>query len=107
MSSAEEEFTPKTQPEFSGGPPRPPKITARDLAEPTRRSWEGCLPARPHGVRDLASAIGLKPFQVVADLMDLRLFKRPDDIVDFETAAVIVRRHGYRAEKPPPGTLVL
>ena len=61
----------------------------------------------PVVVRDLAGAIGLKSFQVVADLMELRLFKSPDDTVDFETASAIARKHGYRAEKPAPGQLVL
>ena len=54
-------------------------------------------------VRDLAAALGLKPFVVIADLLELRLFKRPDDMVDFETAAAIARKHGYRAQRPPPG----
>ena len=61
----------------------------------------------PMVVRDLAGAMGLKPFQVVADLIELKLFKSADDEVDFETGSVIASKHGYRAERPPPGTLVL
>jgi len=61
----------------------------------------------PVVVRDLASAIQVKPFKVVADLMELRIFKSPDETVDFETAAIVARKHGYRAERPPPGVLVL
>lgn len=61
----------------------------------------------PMLVKDLAGTIKLKPFQVVADLMELKLFKSADDEVDFETASVIARKHGYRAQRPPPGTLVL
>jgi len=61
----------------------------------------------PVVVRDLAGALQLKPFKVVADLMQLRIFKSPDDSVDFETAAIVARKHGYRAERPPPGVLVL
>jgi hypothetical protein len=58
-------------------------------------------------VRDLAGALHLKPFKIIADLMELKLFKSPDDNVDFETASLIARKHGYRAERPPPGMLVL
>ena len=58
-------------------------------------------------VRNLAAAIGLKPFVVIADLLELRLFKRPEDMVEFATAAVIARKHGYRAQRPPPGMLIL
>jgi hypothetical protein len=58
-------------------------------------------------VRDLASAIGLKPLKVVAELLALKHFKNADEEVDFETASIIARKHGYRAERPPPGVLVL
>jgi translation initiation factor IF-2 len=61
----------------------------------------------PVVVRDLASAIQVKPFKVVADLMELSIFKSPNETVDFETAAIVARKHGYRAERPPPGVLVL
>jgi len=61
----------------------------------------------PVVVKDLASAIRVKPFKVVADLMELRIFKSPDETVAFETAVIIARKHGYRAERPPPGVLVL
>ncbi len=58
-------------------------------------------------VRDLAIVLQLKPFKIIADLMEMKLFKGPDDLVDFETASRIAQKHGYRAERPPPGVLVL
>lgn len=58
-------------------------------------------------VRDVAIALGIKPFRVVADLIELKQFKTVDDEIDFETASVIARKHGYRPEKPPPGMLVI
>jgi hypothetical protein len=58
-------------------------------------------------VRDLASAIGVKPFKLVGDLLELKQFKNVDEDVDFRTASIIARKHGYRAERPPPGMLVL
>jgi translation initiation factor IF-2 len=58
-------------------------------------------------VRDLASALGVKPFKIVGELLELKQFKNADDEIDFETASIIARKHGYRAERPPPGVLVL
>ncbi len=57
-------------------------------------------------VRDLASVLRIKPFQVVADLMQLKLFKSPDDWLDFRTASLIARKHGFLPERPRPGVLV-
>ena len=51
----------------------------------------------PVVVKDLAAALKLKPFKVVADLLQLRLFKTPDDLIPFETAEMIAAWHGYRA----------
>ena len=61
----------------------------------------------PVRVRELASLLGLKPFKVVADLLELKHFKGPDDDLDFQVAALVVEKHGGRAERPPPGMLVL
>ena len=45
--------------------------------------------------------------KVVAELLALKHFKNADEEVDFETASVIARKHGYRADNPPPGSLVV
>ena len=107
MSEPSEGRTPNTQPSFFGRPPRPPKLTARDLEDQPDDPGKTIYLLEPVVVRDLASAIQVKPFKVVADLMELRIFKSPDETVDFETAAIVARKHGYRAERPPPGVLVL
>jgi hypothetical protein len=107
MSDAVPERIPATQPSFSGRPPRPPKITARDLEDRPDDPGKTVYLLDPVVVKDLARAIQVKPFKVVADLMELRILKSPDESVDFETAAIVARKHGYRAERPPPGVLVL
>jgi hypothetical protein len=61
----------------------------------------------PVRVRDLADALGRKPFAIVADLLALKRFKSADEEIDFATAALIARKYGCRAERPPPGMLVL
>ena len=108
MSEPVPERIPQTQPAFSGGPPGPPKITARGLEDwgPDDPDKTIYLPDRV-AVRDLASAIGAKPFKIVADLLALKQFKNADEEVDFQTASIIAGKHGYRAQRPPPGFLVL
>jgi len=82
-------------------------MTTRDLEGQPDDPGEIAFLLDEMEVKDLASALRLKPFKVVADLMELKLFKSPEDIVDFETASIIARKHGYRPERPPPGFLVL
>ena len=108
MSDAVPEPTPQTQPAFSGRPPGPPKVTARGLEDSAPGDpGKTVYLLDPMVVKDLAAAIGVKPFKVVADLLGLKQFKKADEEIDFETASIIARKHGYRAERPPPGALVL
>lgn len=97
MSEPAEELFPQTQSSFSGRPPRPPKITARGLEDPDDDANEVILIPDPVVVKELAAALKLKPFKVVADLMQLRLFKTPDDLISFEVAETIAQRHSYKA----------
>lgn len=96
MSESAEELFPQTQPSFSGRPPRPPKITARGLEDSDNDPDKIIHIPDPVVVRDLATALRLKPFKVVADLMKLKLFKTPDELISFEIAEIIAQRHGYR-----------
>jgi translation initiation factor IF-2 len=94
------EKIPETQPAAAGGPPqpppRPPKLTARDLLEPDEPR---IFVSDQIEVRELAGLMGLKPFKVVADVMELGIFKHADGLLDFSTAATIARKHGFAAEK--------
>jgi len=56
-------------------------------------------------VEDLAKALGVKPFKIVTRLLEMRQFKHADEAIDFETATIIAREHGYRAERAGPGFL--
>lgn len=107
MSDQKNERSPKTATAFSGRSPRPPKRTAHALEESPGGPGTPVYLLDPMIVRDLAGALGLKPFQVVSDLMKLKVFKSPDDSVDFAVAATVARMHGFRAERPPPGMLIL
>jgi translation initiation factor IF-2 len=93
------------QPASSGGPPqpppKPPKLTARGLldpGEPGKRLFVQDYVV----VKELAELLGLRPFKVVADVMELGQFKHADEVIDFSTAATIATKHGYVAERILP-----
>ena len=96
------EKAPETQPAFSGGPPqpppRPPKTTTLDLLEPGEPGKRIFVPDYIE-IRELAELLGVKPFKVVAEVLNLRLFKHADDFIDFSTAAKIGQKHGFVVEK--------
>jgi translation initiation factor IF-2 len=95
------EKLPDTQSASSGGPPalppRPPKLTAKDLLEPGGED-KTIFVAGYIEVRQLADAIKLKPFRVIADLIELKIFKHPEEVIDFETAAKVAQKHGFQVK---------
>ncbi len=46
-------------------------------------------------VRDLAQHIGLKPFQVIHDLMEMNIFAAIGHTIEPDVAAAICRKHGF------------
>lgn len=96
------EKAPQTKPAASGGPPqpppRPPKLTARDLLEPGEPD-NRIFVADYIEVRELAALLGLKPFKVVAEVLELGIFKHADELIDFSTAAKIGNQHGFAVER--------
>ncbi len=53
-------------------------------------------------VKELASLLGLKPFTLVADLLELKIFRHADQMIDFATAARVTKSHGVIAERLQP-----
>lgn len=96
------EKAPDTLPALAGGPPqpppKPPKLTARDLLEPGEPG-KRVFVADYIEIRELAELLGLKPFKVVADVLELRLFKHAHELVEFPTAAIIGKKHGFVVER--------
>ena len=96
------EKVPETQPASPGGPPqpppRPPKQTARDLLEPGQPGKRIFVPDFI-AVKELAGLLELKPFRVVADVLELGIFRHADDLIDFSTAATIGKKHGFAVER--------
>jgi translation initiation factor IF-2 len=50
-------------------------------------------------VRDLAAAMGLKPFQVIGDLMQMSIFVSINQSIEADVAAKVCERHGYVFER--------
>lgn len=98
MSRESKGRIPKTQPAASGGPPRPPKKTARELADDSPGDSYIHIPD-PVTLRDLAVALGQKPFIIVGDAMKLGLFATVRDSLAFEVAEKIAKVHGFDAHK--------
>jgi translation initiation factor IF-2 len=49
-------------------------------------------------VLQLASILTQKPFQIIADLMEIGVFATVNQELDFDTIAKVTRRHGYTAK---------
>ena len=56
----------------------------------------------PVGIRDLASALHLKPYEVVRSLVRLNIFVTPNAEVDFNTASTVCSHYGVAATKAAP-----
>lgn len=52
----------------------------------------------PIVVKDLAARIGLKPFQVVHELMEMNIFATLNQVIDEETARRVCERKGFQFE---------
>jgi len=78
MSDAVPERKPRTQPALGGRPPGSPKIAAGDPED-----WPADHPGKTIYlldqvvVRDLAAAMGVKPFKIVAELLALERSRTP------------------------------
>jgi hypothetical protein len=50
-------------------------------------------------IYQLAKLLGLKPFEIAADLLKLGVFGMVDNIIDFKTICEVARMHGFLAIK--------
>src|SRR5262245_31897815 len=99
MSDSRPDETPKTQPASAGGPPRPPKKTGRGLSDESPEGRHIDIPD-PVILNELATALGQRPFRIVADVLELgRLLKFVGDPVDFETASKVAMKYGFQARR--------
>lgn len=93
------------------GPPKPPAATPPAPATPSAE--EGATPeteAAPAGelqtihlkppivVRDFAGEIGLKPFKLISELMEMGIFASMNQTIEEDTAQTLATRHGFVLE---------
>jgi translation initiation factor IF-2 len=73
--------------------PEPPLAAIAPVASPEGEKVIHIKP--PIIVRELAQQIGLKPFQLIHDLMEMNIFAAINHTVEPDVAAAICRKHGY------------
>jgi translation initiation factor IF-2 len=78
-------------PARSAAPPPPPKFTGPETGEII-------VIKPPIVVRELAEQLKRKPFQLIADLMELGVFANVNQAIDEEIAKKVCAKHGFRFE---------
>jgi len=110
---------PATPPSAKSSPP--PTPATANTKPPTLPSAPEAVAAVPAGdskvvqvkppiiVRDFANILGVKPFRLISELMEMGIFASMNQAVDEEVAVRLGRRHGFtleikhRGDAPPAG----
>jgi translation initiation factor IF-2 len=50
-------------------------------------------------IKDLAAQLGLKPLQIMKDLMALEIFTNPNQSIEADIAGIVCKKHGFVFEK--------
>ena len=77
--------------------PAAPADTAPEAAAPTNEKIIHLKP--PFTVRDLATAMNIRPFQVIGDLMEMNIFAAINQTIEANVAAKVCTKHGYTFER--------
>jgi translation initiation factor IF-2 len=81
-------------------PPAPVAPAVPENAEVLEEDGKKIIHLKPPViVRDLAAAMGVKPFQVIGDLMSMNIFVNLTQPVEPEIASKICEKHGFIFEK--------
>jgi translation initiation factor IF-2 len=94
-------------PAITGPAPAPVAVVAPKPAEPVvpefevNEAGEKIIHLKPPIiVKDLAEKMGLRPFKIIADLINLKVFvANADKAIDLEVAEKICEKHGFRLER--------
>src|SRR5579884_948131 len=98
MNNSRQPRKPKTQPSHSGGPPIPPNKTAHGLNDEPPEGAPLFI-SDPVILKELSTKLHKRPFQIVADALELGQLIFARDPIDFETAAEIAKKYGFRAQR--------
>jgi translation initiation factor IF-2 len=77
----------------------PPQGTSGDADEPSSDDPKLVIIKPPILVADLAAKLGLKPFNVMADLIKLSVFPAPNQPIEPDIAAQVCEMHGFTFER--------
>jgi translation initiation factor IF-2 len=83
---------PAPEPEAERVPVKPAETTT---PEPSADGGKVVHLKPPIIVRELAQQIGLKPFQVISDLMEMNIFAAINHTIEPDIAFAICKKHGY------------
>jgi translation initiation factor IF-2 len=90
---------PKAPAPTSAATPEKLSVTPEIAAKPASESKGRVLVIKPPiVVRDFAVQIGLKPFQLISELMEMNIFASMNQILDVEIAKKIADRHGIELD---------
>lgn len=85
---------PKAEPAPAPAPLKPTPAPVASASEP------GVLNVKaPISVADLAAAMGLKPFKLIAELMPMGVFANPATTLDNDQVAALCEKHGFTYER--------
>ena len=87
---------PPAAPAPAAAAPLPP-ATADEAAAPADEKVIHLKP--PFSVKDLATAMGIRPFQVIGDLMEMNIFASINQTIEADVAAKVCTKHGFTFEK--------
>jgi translation initiation factor IF-2 len=82
----------------AGKPPVTPSMTAPVAAAEVTGDGKVIQVKPPIIVRDFATILGVKPFRLISELMEMGIFAGVNQAVDEEVAMRLGRRHGFTLE---------
>jgi len=89
-----------TPPPIAGAAPNPTKIELPDLEPKSTGTGQGQVIELkpPIVVREFALQIGMKPFKLISELMDMGIFGSMNQVLEEAVAQLIAEKHGYTLE---------
>ena len=90
------EEAPSAKPEPAPAPAPAPKPAPAEEAPATGESFSIKAPI---SVADLAAAMGLKPFKLIAELLPMGVFANPGTVLDNDQVAALCEKHGLTFER--------
>ena len=81
--------------------PKPAPVEATEPEFEVNEAGEKIIHLKPPIiVKDLAEKMGLRPFKIIADLINLKVFvANADKAIDLEVAEKVCEKHGFRLER--------